>query len=52
MEPFIKEFSKNSEIGLIQLNIQENKFKMPVLWAMKPFIKRKTPKELRVSFTF
>ncbi|KAI9092880.1 ATPase assembly factor ATP10 [Phlyctochytrium arcticum] len=46
-DKFLEEFDSEPSVQLVQLNIEENWIKAPVLRLMTPFIRRKVPKERR-----
>ena len=51
VDPWVKEFLNiDSNVGLIQLNIEEKRVKMPFLWALKPWIKAQTPQNRRENY--
>ncbi|KAI9011145.1 ATPase assembly factor ATP10, partial [Gaertneriomyces semiglobifer] len=50
VQPFLKEFQNVPEVQLIQLNIEENPYKAPVLRMLSKFIKWKVPTENRGNY--
>jgi len=49
IEPFLSRV-QGDDVGLIQLNIEEKRIKMPFLWAMRPWIKAQTKPDRRENY--
>lgn len=49
IDPFLERVG-GENIGLIQLNIEEKRIKMPFLWAMRPWIKSQTLPDRRENY--
>ncbi|KAJ3012328.1 Mitochondrial ATPase complex subunit atp10 [Thoreauomyces humboldtii] len=49
-EPFMREFADSPNVQLIQLNVEENWLKAPLLRLMTPWVRRRVPKELQAKY--
>lgn len=49
IDPFLSRV-QGDDVGLIQLNIEEKRIKMPFLWAMRPWIKSRTDPDRRGNY--
>ncbi|KAI8589547.1 ATP10 protein-domain-containing protein [Geranomyces variabilis] len=47
---FLEEFKDSPDVQLVQMNVEENWLKAPVLRALTPFVRRKVPVELRSNY--
>ncbi|KAJ3161385.1 Mitochondrial ATPase complex subunit atp10 [Geranomyces michiganensis] len=47
---FLEEFKDSPDVQLVQMNVEENWLKAPVLRALTPFVRRKVPVELRANY--
>jgi hypothetical protein len=46
VDAFRKEFN-DERVGLINMQVEENKFKQPIVWMMRPFFRMSVPKDKR-----
>ena len=50
LDPFIENFKGQENVGIVQVNVEESKVKVPLLWVMRPMIRSKVPKELQSNY--
>jgi hypothetical protein len=50
VDPFLLKYKQDPNVGFFQINVEENKFKVPVVWMLRPFFRASIPKELRSHY--
>ncbi|KAI8911241.1 ATP10 protein-domain-containing protein [Powellomyces hirtus] len=49
-EPFMDAFKEAGDVQLVQLNVEENWLKAPILRLLTPFVRRRVPKERQANY--